>query len=135
MSIWVQQVTANALPLTDMLIREKAIVLGSGLGIDQSALTFSNGWIEKFKQRNKLHKITLHGEAASAPLQSLPQARAKLQEILGRYDLENIYNVDETGLFFRMLPNQTLSSDKKRSGKKIVCTCLFNRILRTLSNK
>lgn len=135
MNIWVQQVTAHALPLTEMLIKEKALAFAAGLEIDKSALSFSNGWIQKFKRRNNLKKITLHGEAASAPLDSLPEARAKLQEIISKYDLENVYNVDETGLFFRMLPNHTLSTDKKRAGKKMVSALQIGNTLKNLFNK
>jgi len=36
MNIWVEQVTTNVLPLTELLIREKAIQFAAGFGIDQS---------------------------------------------------------------------------------------------------
>jgi hypothetical protein len=38
---------------------------------------------------------------------------------LAKYDKENIYNADETGLFFRMEPNQTLSTGAI-AGRKMV---------------
>ncbi|CAG8810516.1 6386_t:CDS:2, partial [Gigaspora margarita] len=89
MNIWVGQVSAAGLVLIDEL--------------------FSNGWVTNYKKRNSLRRYKLHGEAASAPLESLPNERIKLQNLLSQYELEDIYNADETGLFYRMLPNQTLA--------------------------
>jgi len=42
-----------------------------------------------------------------------------LQEITSRYDLENIFNADETGLFYCMSPNQTLSTGPFQEKKKV----------------
>ena len=52
----------------------------------------------------------IHGEAASAPLDTLPAARAQLQGILAQYDPADVYNADETALFYRMPPDRTLAS-------------------------
>ena len=40
------------------------------------------------------------GEEASAPIESLPKERNRLQQILSHFQDENIFNADETGLFF-----------------------------------
>ena len=52
--------------LSDALLIEKAKLLANGLGISQSTLQFSPGWLQKFKQHNGIHQHNLHGEAASA---------------------------------------------------------------------
>ncbi|CAJ0912725.1 9452_t:CDS:2 [Entrophospora sp. SA101] len=44
--------------------------------------------------------------------------RSKLQFILSQYNEEDIYNADETGIFFRMQPNQTLSTGPISGYKK-----------------
>ena len=41
--------------LSDALLIEKAKLLANGLGISQSTLQFSPGWLQKFKQRNGIH--------------------------------------------------------------------------------
>ncbi|CAG8850698.1 10725_t:CDS:1, partial [Gigaspora margarita] len=69
------------------------------LGISEDELKFSNRWVTNYKKRNSLHQYKLHGEAASAPLESLPNERIKLQNLLSQYELEDIYNADETELF------------------------------------
>ncbi|CAG8662269.1 5436_t:CDS:2, partial [Ambispora gerdemannii] len=97
MNLWVDQINANTgLVLTDVLLKEKAHTFTEELGIDKEAQKFSNGWLEKFKKRNNIRKIMLHGEANSVLLALLPEARIILQAIISGYDLDNIYNVDET---------------------------------------
>ncbi|CAG8760349.1 4953_t:CDS:2, partial [Rhizophagus irregularis] len=63
-----------------------------------------------FKKRNGLQRVKFSGEANSAPIETLPEERVRLRALLAKYDKEDIYNADETGLFFRMEPNQTLST-------------------------
>ncbi|CAB5293589.1 unnamed protein product [Rhizophagus irregularis] len=59
----------------------------------------------------------MSGEANSAPLETLPEERLRLRTLLAKYNEEDIYNADETGLFFQMEPNQTLGTGKI-SGRK-----------------
>jgi len=124
MSFWIEQMTAKGVILTEVLIKEKAELFAKLLEIPKEELSFSNGWIFKLKSRNDLHTYRLHGEAGSVPIQILQNERQKLQEILSRYDHDNIYNADETGLFFRMMPNQTLAK-RASAGKKLVSKSLI----------
>ena len=47
------------------------------LDIGEDKIQFSNGWIWRFKRRNRLRKIKYSGEANSAPIESLPEERAR----------------------------------------------------------
>ncbi|RHZ61420.1 hypothetical protein Glove_347g14 [Diversispora epigaea] len=96
---------------------KKGQQFAQAFSIPKGSIAFSNGWATRFKRHNGIKKITMHGEAASAPLESLPEERKKLQELLSCYNPEDIYNADETGLFYRLLSNQTLSK-KPMAGKK-----------------
>jgi hypothetical protein len=60
-------------------------------------------------------------------LDTLPTARAQLQGILAQYDPADVYNADETALFYRMPPNRTLASAPVRGGRsdKTRITLLF----------
>ena len=75
MSLWVENVTAGGVTLTDLLIKEKAKVFAQAFNIQESELMFSNGWLEKFKKRNNIQRYRAHGEAGSAPLESLIEER------------------------------------------------------------
>jgi hypothetical protein len=77
----------------------------------------SQGWLEKVKKRMGLRLHYLHGEADSAPLDTIPADRSILREELAAYNPDDIFNCDETALFFRMLPNQTLASKSVRGQK------------------
>lgn len=85
---------------------------------EESHFKASDGWLESFKKRNNLRHVRLHGEANSAPLSILPEERDRLQQIIGEYDLENVYNADETSLFYKMPPNTTLATEKTPGTKR-----------------
>ena len=129
MQFWTSQAVAAGLPLTDLILQQKALELAKMLDIGEDKIQFSNGWIWRFKRRNGLRKIKYSGEANSAPIKSLPEERARLRTILAKYDKENIYNADETGLFFRMEPNQTLSTGAIAGRKMVGKNIFFKRIL------
>ncbi|CAG8785211.1 937_t:CDS:2, partial [Racocetra persica] len=75
--LWVEQVISGQIFLTDLIIKEKAAFFAWVLGLPDSVLKFSNGWIYKFKKQNKLRNYRLHREANSAPMEILPEQRIK----------------------------------------------------------
>ena len=92
--------------------------IGAAIGVTSEELKFSDGWLQGFKTRFGLYSSVMHGEAASAPLASLNEERVALKRILSNYDPEDIFNADETGLFYCMPPNRTLSTSSNISGYK-----------------
>ena len=96
MSLWVKNVTASGVILTDLLIKEKAKIFAEALNIQGEDLSFFNGWLHRFKKCNNIRKFRIHEESGSAPLAFLSEKRARLQSILGEYTLNRIYNIDET---------------------------------------
>ncbi|CAB4491435.1 unnamed protein product [Rhizophagus irregularis] len=118
LSIWVKQALSKNMILSDNILREKAKEFAQDLNIAENAIGFSNGWLGGFKSRNNLSKQRIHGESNSAPLSTLPELRAELQELISKYDPNDVFNFDETGLFYRMTPNQTLASGPVSGTKK-----------------
>ena len=57
-----------------------------------------------------MQQLFLHDEGAEVDRENpdLVAALDKLYAIISKYDLENVHNMDETGLFFRLLPKYTL---------------------------
>jgi hypothetical protein len=78
----------------------------------------SLSWVQRFKWRHGIKRRKLHGEAGSVEKQSVAHHRRLLQELLDEYDPADVYNFDETSLFFRMKPSQTLATKKMRGKKK-----------------
>jgi len=118
MNLWVENVTAGGVILTDLLIKEKAKFFANTFNIQEDELVFSNGWLDRFKKRNNIRRHRMHGESGSAPIASLSEERIKLRQLLSQYSLDQIYNIDETGLYYRMSPNQTLSTKPVLGQKK-----------------
>ena len=44
-----------------------------------------------------------HGKSQSAPIEQIPQMREELKKVLMKYNDENIFNCDETGLYWKPL--------------------------------
>ena len=107
-----------------MILQQKSLELAKMLNINEEQIKFTNGWVWRFKQRNGLKKVHFSGEANSAPIETLPEERVRLRSLLAKYDKEDIYNADETGLFFRIESNQILSTGTI-AGRKMVIILLL----------
>jgi len=118
MQIWTSQAIADGVPLTDMILQQKGLEFANTLNIEDK-LKCANGWVYRFKLRNCLQRVNFSGEANSAPLETLPEERLRLRTLLSKYNEEDIYNADKIGLFFRMEPNQTLSTGAVTGHKKV----------------
>ena len=70
-------------------------------------LLFSAKWSFKWLEKNDYISKRLHGEAADVDLAAVADGIASLREEISHFDPENVYNMDETGLNFRLLPRQT----------------------------
>lgn len=113
---WVKQCRANKINLSGKFLQEKAIIFANFLG--KSKFKCSNDWLEKF---NKRHGITFRkvcGKSGSVSEATCDDWKIKLKEILQKYKAEDIFNTDETGLFFKCLPDSTLCFKEKCSGGK-----------------
>jgi hypothetical protein len=81
---------------------------------------FSNGWLAGFQSRFKIREFVRHGEASSAEVDR-PEAIEQMHTIRAiarEYDLVNILNMDETGLFWKLTPERTLATEAGSGGKK-----------------
>jgi len=108
MNLWVENVIADSIILTDLLIKEKAKFFANAFNIQENELIFSNGWLDRFKKRNNIHQHRIYGESRSVPIASLSEKRIKLHQLLSQYSLDQIYNINKTGLYYKMSLNQTL---------------------------
>ncbi len=90
------------------MLKEKALELAKELGYDK--FKASDGWIAKFKLRYNVAFKTLSGESASVPEESVSKWMAEeLPLLLEEYDEDDIFNLDESGLFYKLIPNKTLA--------------------------
>ncbi|XP_018099221.1 tigger transposable element-derived protein 1-like [Xenopus laevis] len=124
--IWIEDQTQRNMPISLCLVQEKALSLFRYLkaartvnaGDCNEEFVASRGWFSRFKERANLHNIKVQGEAASASVHAASDYSKILEDIIneGGYLPEQIFNVDETGLFWKIMPERTyISKDEKSS--------------------
>ena len=72
------------------------------MSIPESEFKASWHWLSQFRVRHGLQKMMLHGEGAEVNRNDLDLLHSleDLYTIIKQDDAENVYNMDETGLFF-----------------------------------
>ena len=72
------------------------------------------GWIQKLcKRKNIVVKVT-HGKALSVDHTAVEKFKVeRIREIYYKFGTDDIYNMDESGLFYRSLPQKTWTSRMK----------------------
>ena len=96
--------------LTGNLIKEKAKRLAELLSDGESTLRFSNGWLEKFKKRHGIRSYRRFGESGSVDPVKLGGSIAAVRERVVHFEKKNVFNMDETGIFFRMEADHSLAT-------------------------
>ena len=70
-------------------------------------LKLSNGWLHKFKKRNKFKRYYCSGESADLNVTNIIQDLPNIIQELRNFSLNDIWNADEFGLMYKMAPNST----------------------------
>jgi hypothetical protein len=119
LALWFRQQEARDLPVTDELLCGQAKLFGPQFNMPQS-FAYSDGWLGKFKKRQGIKQIVKHGEANDADSYGIKLARNAIPKIVndGGYAAQDIYNQDETGQFWRQLPQRSLATGKRAGRKK-----------------
>ena len=60
----------------------------------------SNGWLEHFKKHFGLRQTRIVGEAGDVPITKIKASMERLPEIIQSYSADDIWNMEESGLFF-----------------------------------
>ncbi|XP_050300101.1 tigger transposable element-derived protein 4-like [Anthonomus grandis grandis] len=102
---WFIRARSKNIPLSGTIVKTKAKEIADGLGY--RTFSASEGWLQKFRTRHNIAFRTISGEAASVNSADVTTFWEKVPSIIKNYAPKNIYNADETGLFFRAVPNRT----------------------------
>nr|CCA27430.1 AlNc14C532G12074 [Albugo laibachii Nc14] len=94
--------------LSDHLILEKALRLREQLKINASELQLSNGWLSELKEWNSIRSRTLRGESGSVCETVLKASQTQIQSLTAKFSPEDVFNLDETALYYRLPPKRTL---------------------------
>lgn len=118
------------IPINEDLLKEKALIIAERL--EHKNFQASNGWIRNFKRRNdiKVYKCVGSEKLVDEDVVSEFQ-KSEIIKILKKYKPHQIYNADETGLFYELLPSHThtfkkdspkYSKDSKKRITIMLCT-------------
>ena len=86
---------------------------------NEKELQFSHEWVQNFKKRYNIKGYICHGEDASANVSE--EVFKKIEDIItlvSQYRSCDVFNMDETSLFYRLEPNHTLATKRLSEKKK-----------------
>ena len=79
--------------------------------------SFSNGWLSNFLARRNVNSYIKHGEEGSV-LEDSAQEMVTIGQALSAYNLRDVFNCDETCLFWKKIPDRSLSTRSLPGRKK-----------------
>lgn len=105
--------------ISGTVLTEKAKALAESMQISSETI-FSKGWLQKFQRRHNIVYQRKHGEKNEADLEMAQSwTRNVLPDLLDEYLPSNVFNADETAMYFRATPDGTLAQrGEKVSGAK-----------------
>ena len=107
---WIYQAEAHII-ISGEVIHGKARFFWNNLpGYKEYKMpVFSNGWLHSFQSRRAIKANTLHGEEGSVQNQTEEEMIA-IRQVLSAYSPCNIFNCDESALYWKMIPDQSLTT-------------------------
>ncbi|GFY13006.1 tigger transposable element-derived protein 6 [Trichonephila clavipes] len=105
------QCRGQNIPMGGSLLKEKAKAFAKELGIQFSA---SEGWLTNFKKRNGIVFKKMCGKSSCVDINVCSMWQNSLSDLIKEYEPRNIFNTDETGLFFKCLPEKTFTIKKEK---------------------
>ena len=117
--LWVEDQTHRNMPLSQAIVQAKARSLWEAVKEEGSTEEFSasRGWFDRFRKRASLHSVRIQGEAASADTVAAEEYPAILADIVKEkgFSPQQVYNIDETGLFWKKMPSRTYIAQEEKT--------------------
>uniref|UniRef100_A0A8C3VQD3 JRK like n=1 Tax=Catagonus wagneri TaxID=51154 RepID=A0A8C3VQD3_9CETA len=105
---WFNQQRAKGNPVSGPICAKRAEFFFYALGMDGD-FNPSAGWLTRFKQRHSIREINIRNERLIGDETAVEDFCNNFRDFIERENLqpEQIYNADETGLFWKCLPSRT----------------------------
>ena len=97
---------SKCIPINGPMLQSEANE--SALHHNYNNFTASNGWLKSFCNRHQIMFAILHDESAEVCENAVEQWMQDLPNRTKNYELQNIFNCNETSIFFKALPKKTL---------------------------
>lgn len=115
--LWFTQAREKGTPISGPILMEKAKMLSEMMGESYKDFSASSGWLDRWKTRYGVRKLNLCGEKMSADEDAVNVFKTEFEDLIKNkgYNKDQIFNADETGLNFKMLPRKSLASKSEAS--------------------
>lgn len=116
--LWFRQAREKGTPISGPILQEKALQFYEMFKKEgESDFVASVGWLDRWKKRYGVRQLTVSGEKLSGDMASVRIFKDNFQKLIESEGLtgDQIYNCDETGLNFRLLPDKSLASKDEKS--------------------
>ena len=104
---WFKDQRAHNIPINGPILMAKAYDFAALH--NEKDFKSTNGWLDRWKNRFNITFQKMSGESAKVDEETCKEWLNKLKHIIVGYEPEDIYNADETGLFFKCLPDKTFN--------------------------
>ena len=127
LATWVLQKYHQRRTISYEIIQEKGRQFVEQLNIS-TTMQFSKGWAQSFCNRHGFRRVRQHSESDAVDIETseVQQTIAQIKAKIAQYDLDDIYNMDESGSFYNMPPDTTIARTQIENDKTrmtIVFTC------------
>ena len=127
--VWLQDLMDKRVPMSTDAIREQVLECyqylkrNEGSSNKEETFSVSRGQFDRFRKRFRLHIVAFAGESASADKWAALQFTSMLRQLIEEkgYVSSQVFNCDETGFNWKMMPNKTylMKKEKKAPGYKV----------------
>lgn len=113
---WIQRAEKQII-VSQEVIRTKAKQFWPEIYPDEDMPGFTNGWLIGFQNRANIKWRPQHGEAGSLAEDS-DKIMAKIRRFIAAYSPQDVFNCDESSLYWKLTPDRGLSSVSVPGRKK-----------------
>lgn len=119
---WFVTQRESHVPINGNILKIKAVEIQKKIYGDRGFLS-SNGWLTKFKKRFGIRLLKESGEKLSSRVELVEPFKKKFSELIkeNNLSLDAVFNADESGLYWKMLPNSTYvhAGETSAPGRKL----------------
>ncbi|XP_043929608.1 tigger transposable element-derived protein 6-like [Protopterus annectens] len=106
--LWFTKMRGKHAVVTDAILTKKACYFGSKMGVTD--FTYSTGCLSRFKARYDISMKVICGESEGVDPVTVAVGHYETRQIISQYSANDVYNCDESALFFRTPPGKILSA-------------------------
>ena len=105
---WIRKAESDNVPMNTEVIRIKALEISLSYGYNRCK--FSNGWFQGFKKRHNIGMVKCYGDSKRVDLSEYKDAVDLIKAEIKKYHPNDIYNLDESALFYQLIPSKSFGT-------------------------